>query len=429
MNEAIAVGIFAVTLVSIFLEKWHRVVVSALGASAMVLAGHIWGFFNEETAIEAVEFETIALLLSMMIIISLFRRTGFFEYLAIKVAQYSGGSLVRLMLMLGVTTSLLSMFLDNVTTIVLMSPMIVLIAELMGVSPIPLLISQAIFSNIGGMATLVGDPPNILIGSASHLTFSDFLVKMGPITLAVWAAAYLVFRYLFRGYRVSAGGENRHALTHLSAPEALTDPTNALRLFIVLTGVIALFFVENTLHLAPAFAAFTGAAIALAWTQFDIHETLADIEWDVLLFFTALFVLVGGLEGAGVLEKITEIIFEFQDTSPVLLGLIILWAMVILSALVDNIPITIAVIPIILSLGARGMNTTPLWWAIALGAGLGGNATPIGSTANVLVISLSERTEHPITTRQWLVHGVPVVVASTVVASILYVVLFDFLST
>lgn len=429
MNEAIAVGIFAVTLVSIFLEKWHRVVVSALGASAMVLAGHIWGFFNEETAIEAVEFETIALLLSMMIIISLFRRTGFFEYLAIKVAQYSGGSLVRLMLMLGVTTSLLSMFLDNVTTIVLMSPMIVLIAELMGISAIPLLISQAIFSNIGGMATLVGDPPNILIGSASHLTFIDFLVKMGPITLAVWATTYLVFRYLFRGYRVSAGGENRHALTHLNASEALTDPTNARRLFIVLTGVIVLFFMESTLHLVPAFAAFTGAAIALAWTQFDIHETLADIEWDVLLFFTALFVLVGGLEGAGVLEKITEIIFEFQDTSPVLLGLAIMWAMVVLSALVDNIPITIAVIPIILSLGARGMNTTPLWWAIALGAGLGGNATPIGSTANVLVISLSERTEHPITTRQWLVHGLPVVVASTVVASILYIVLFDFLST
>lgn len=428
MNELLASGIFIVTLLILFTEKWHRVVVSGLGAAAMVAAGHAFDFFDEEIAIDAVEFETLGLLMGMMLVVAMLRKTGFFEYVAIRVAQASGGSYGRLLLMLGITTSVLSMFLDNVTTIVLMSPMVLLIAELLDISPIPLLISQAIFSNTGGMATLVGDPPNILIGAASGLTFNDFLFHLGPIVLVVWIFSYLVLRYLFREDLKTVRPEQRTALNKLSADEAFNDRASARRVLLVLGGIVVMFFMESTLGIAPAFAAMTGAGIAMGWTHQDVHEVLKDVEWDVLLFFVGLFVLVGGLESAGVLDGIAEMVVEFQDISPVLLGLIIMWAMVVLSAIVDNVPITIAVIPVVLALGEEGVNIIPIWWAIALGAGLGGNATPIGSTANVLVMSISERTAHPITSRQWFVDAVPTVLVATVVASGLYAIFFDFLS-
>lgn len=429
MTEIVAITVFVITLGLIFVEKWHRMVVSGVGAAAMVAAGLLMGFYDEAHAVESIEFETLALLLGMMILVALLRTTGFFEYVAILVAQRSGGSVVRLLLMLGLTTAFLSMVLDNVTTVVLMAPMTVLIAEFLGVSPVPLLISQAIFSNTGGMATLVGDPPNILLGAAAGLSFNDFLTHLGPIVLVLWLATYIVLRGLFSNQmRVKdSKGHHRRAIHSLVAREALTDRRNMRRVLIVLAGVVALFMLERSLDITPAFAALSGAGIALGWTQLGVHEVLRDVEWDVLLFFTGLFVLVGGLEAAGVLERVAETLLRLQDISPVLLGLIIMWAMVILSALIDNVPVTIAVIPIVLSLGEQGVDIRPLWWAIALGAGLGGNATPIGSTANVVVIAVSERTDRPITDREWLSIGIPTVLVTTAVASVLYMILFDFL--
>lgn len=428
MNEIITSLIFLVVLIALFTEKWHRVIVSGLGASAMIVAGHVLGFYNEGIAIDAVEFETLGLLMGMMMLVALLRTTGFFEYLGIIVAQRSHGSYGRLLLMLGVMTSILSMFLDNVTTIMLMTPMLIMIAELLAISPIPLLMSQAMFSNLGGMATLVGDPPNILIGAASGLSFNDFLLHMTPIMFVIWVSVYFLFRFLFRDALVSVTPERQQNLLKLQSAEALTNPVSARRILIVLFGVMVLFFLENTLHMAPAFAALTGAGIALAWTHQDVHAILKDVEWDVLLFFTGLFVMVGGLESAGVLHRVADLVIELQTISPVLLGLIIMWAMVILSAIVDNVPITIAMIPVVLLLGEEGINITPIWWAIALGAGLGGNATPIGSTANVIVMSVSERTDTPIESPQWLKIGIPVALLSTLVASVMYVLLYDYLA-
>ncbi|MBE0689571.1 MAG: citrate transporter, partial [Anaerolineae bacterium] len=333
-------------------------------------------------------------------------------------------------LMLGLTTSFLSMVLDNVTTVVLIAPMTVLIAEFLGVSPVPLLISQAIFSNTGGMATLVGDPPNILIGAAAGLSFNDFVSHLGPIVLVLWGVTFFVLRYLFRDQLrvVDPEAQHQRAIHSLNAREALTDSKGAQRVLLVLGGVVVLFMLERTLHITPAFAALTGAMIALSWTQMGVHEVLKEVEWDVLLFFMGLFVMVGGLEAAGVLEQVAKSLLTLQDSSPVLLGLIIMWAMVVLSALIDNVPVTIAIIPIVLNLGMEGVDIRPIWWAIALGAGLGGNATPIGSTANVFVISVSERTDRPITGREWLSIGVPAVLVASLVASALYVLMFDFLS-
>lgn len=428
MNELISLLIFAITLVGLFMEKWHRVVVTALGASAMVGFGHLLGFYDEEIAIDAVEFETLGLLLGMMMIVSMLQRTGFFSYIAIRVAKATHGNMAQLLLALGATTSILSMFLDNVTTVILMAPVVVLISELIGVSPVPLLISQAIFSNTGGMATLVGDPPNILIGAASDLTFVDFLIHMGPIVFVVWLVSWGMFRILFRKSLRQQVHTGEDALDKLDPDEALTNPVGARRILIVLGGIVIGFFLESALNITPAFAAMTGAGIAFAWTQQEVNAALREVEWDVLLFFTALFIMVGGLEQSGLLEDVANAMVELRELSPVMLGLLVLWSMVVLSALVDNVPITIAVIPIVLQLGRQGIDIQPIWWAIALGAGLGGNATPIGSTANVVVISVSERTDYPITTQQWLKDGLPTVAAATAVASVLYVILFDFLS-
>ena len=430
MTEMAAAAIFLVTLLLIFAQKWHRMVVSSIGAATMVGAGLLLGFYDEERAVEAVEFETLALLLGMMILVALLRTTGFFESLAILVAQRSRGSAVRLLFTLGLTTAILSMALDNVTTVVLMSPMTVLIAEFLDISPVPLLISQAIFSNTGGMATLVGDPPNILLGTAAGLSFNDFLTHLGPIVLIVWVVTFFVLRYRLRHQLRTADPEThrRSAIHGLNARAALTDQRSARRVLLVLGGVIVLFVLERPLHITPAFAALTGAGIALGWTQMGVHEILKDVEWDVLLFFVGLFVLVGGLEAAGVLEQVAERLLTLQDISPLLLGLIIMWVMVTLSALIDNIPVTIAVIPIVLELNALGVDVQPIWWAVALGAGLGGNATPIGSTANIVVIAVSERTDRPITDREWLSVGIPAVLAASLVASALYAILFGFLS-
>ncbi len=429
MNAIIATFIFAATLSVLFTDKRHRVVVSGLGASAMVAAGHLFSFYNEEHAVLAIDFETLGLLMGMMILVSLLRKTGFFEFIAIKVAQRSSGSTVRLLLTLGLTTSLLSMVLDNVTTVVLMAPMTVLIAELLAISPVPLLMSQAIFSNTGGMATLVGDPPNILIGAAARLTFTDFLFHLGPIVVVTWVFMFFTLTFVFRRdlSAVTLDDERKQTLQHLKAEEALSNWENARRVLIVIGGVVVLFFLESALNITPAFAALTGAGVALAWTNHTVHEILEDVEWDVLLFFSGLFVMVGGMEGAGVLEKAAQALGKLQDLSPLVLGLVVLWIMALLSAVIDNVPITIAVIPIVVSLDAKGVDIRPLWWAIALGAGLGGNATPIGSTANVVVMSVSERTAYRITDRQWLRDAVPAALVSMIVASVLYIVLFDFL--
>lgn len=431
MNELVVTALFIVTLMVLFMERWHRVVVTSVGASAMVAAGHLLNFYDEEHAIEAIEFETLGLLMGMMVLVALLQTTGFFEFIAIQVAQRSSNSLIQLLLVLGLTTSFLSMILDNVTTVVLMAPMTVLIAEFLQISPIPLLVSQAIFSNTGGMATLVGDPPNILIGAAADLTFNDFLTHMGPIVIGTWLVIFLVLRWRYRNELVGEHlrEQSERIRTGLSAREALTDRRTAGKVLVVIGFVVLLFLLENTLEITPAFAAMAGAAVALGWTGNSVHETLREVEWDVLLFFSGLFIMVGGLEAAGVLEHAAELIFDLRELSPVLLGLIIMWAMAVLSALVDNVPITIAVIPIVITLGERGIDIQPIWWAIALGAGLGGNATPIGSTANVVVISVSERTSNPITDRRWLADGVPTALASTLVASVLYIILFDFLSS
>jgi Na+/H+ antiporter NhaD/arsenite permease-like protein len=423
INEIIAGFIFIACLAVIFLEKIHRTTTAIAGAILMVAAGKILGFFSESAAIESVDFRTLGLLLGMMILVAMLEPTGFFQFLAVWAGRISKGRPVRLLVLLGLVTTILSMFLDNVTTVVLIAPVTILICEILGIHPVSFLMAEALLANTGGVATLVGDPPNILIASAANLSFTDFLIHSLPLILVVWLAALGLLCFLFRK-ELAVQPSNIASVSKLDPAEALDDPKTAKRILIVLGAAIALFFVQEPLGVSPAFIALSAASVAMIWVQPPMKKMLEHIEWNVLLFFTALFIMVGGLESAGVLRVLADLVFHIQGVPPVLFGLILIWVIALLSALVDNIPITIALIPVIQELGRNGVDIGPLWWALAFGAGLGGNGTIIGSTANIIVVSLSERTRMPITSALWNRRGLPVMLVTCVVVSILFVLAF-----
>lgn len=428
MIAAILSGlIFLTTLFVIFTERMNRTIASMAGAVAMVLLGLGFGFYTEEMAWQTLDFNTIGLLLGMMILVAILEPTGFFEYIAIIVGKKSAGNPVRLLILLGTVTTLASMFLDNVTTVVLIAPVTILICEILGLNPQPYLMAEALLSDTGGVATLVGDPPNVLIGSAAGFSFVDFLTHSLPIVLVVWLVALGVLVYLFRK-DLAQTPSNIEALNELQPKNALVEPRIARSLIWVLAGAVGLFLIEEILGVRPSLVALGAATFALVWIQPPIKETLKRIQWDVLVFFAALFIMVVGLERAGVMGGLAGLIGHAKDFPPVFMGLILLWLVAILSAVVDNVPITIALIPVIQGLASADIQITPLWWALVFGAGFGGNGTIIGSTANIVVASLSEKTRHPITPAVWNKRGLPVMLITCTVASLLYVLVYPLLT-
>ena len=425
MNAAVSGILFLGALLVIFSEKQHRTITAVAGAAVMVAAGLALGFYDEELAVESIDFETLGLLLGMMLLVSLLQPTGFFEYLAIQAARLSRGRPVVLFILLGTVTTVLSMFLDNVTTVVLIAPVTILISEILGINPVPYLMSEALLSNTGGVGTLVGDPPNVLIGSQAMLTFADFLRNSLPVVIVVWFLVLGLLLFLFRA-DLRGAPAGIAAVQNLEPAKALNEPVVARRVLIVLGGAILLFFVHHLLHVSPAFIALSAAAVAMVWVQPDVHSVFERVEWSVLIFFAALFVMVGGLEASGVLDSVADMVASAGGggAHPALLGVGLIWVVAILSAVVDNIPITIALIPVIEELGMAGIDIEPLWWALVFGAGFGGNGTIIGSTANIVVVSLSERTRRPITAAAWMRRGLPTMILACALASILYFVFF-----
>jgi Na+/H+ antiporter NhaD/arsenite permease-like protein len=418
--------IFFGSLILIFWEKINRSIVAIVGAMLMIGAGKAFGFYSESAAIEAIDFNTLGLLMGMMILVAMLEPTGFFQYIAVLAARASKGEPFRLFVLLGIITTILSMLLDNVTTLVLIAPVTILISEILGVSALPYLVTEALLSNVGGVATLVGDPPNVLIGSAAGLSFNDFLIYSMPIVLVSWAGALFLLHYLFRKDLAKRPRRSK-AVMELNPAETLNQPDTARRILIVLGGAILFFFVHHLLHVEPSFVALSAAAIALIWVQPDVNEVLKKLEWSVLFFFGSLFVMVGGLEHSGALEMVVALFENASDVSPVLFGVLVIWIVAVLSAVVDNVPITIALIPVIKGLGETGMDIGPLWWALAFGAGFGGSGTIIGSSANIIVATLSEKTRNPITAALWLKRGLPVMLLTCAIASILYALVYRWL--
>ena len=423
-----ASAIFIVTFVMILLDRVHRTIVAMAGAAVMVAVGMLMGFYSQEQALQAVDFNTLGLLLGIMVLALLLQRTGFFQYVAIVAGKLSRGRPWLLLIILGTTTTLLSTVLPNVTIIVLIAPVTILIAEILGISPVPLLMGEALLSDTGGVATLVGDPPNVMIASAAGFTFNDFLSHTAPLVLVAWLTALFVLRIIF-GAELTQSPSNIEALMRLDENEALHNPAGMRKILTVLGIVILLFFVHGQLQLTPAFIALGGAAAALLWVQPDVENTLRDMEWGILLFFAGLFVTVGGLEASGMLELLAGAVAALAQSNLLVASILLLVISAIVSAIVANIPFTIALIPVVQQLGRMGIHTSPLWWALALGAGFGGNGTIIGSASNVLTVALSEKTRTPITPRTWTRAGLPVMIVTCLVGSALFAVFFGWMNT
>ncbi len=412
--------IFVVALGVIALEWVHRTKAALVGAGLVVIVGVL----DLDGAIGAVDWGTLGLLAGMMIIVGLTEKTGIFTYLALRVAQLSHGKPFRLVFLLSGVTGVMSAFLDNLTAILLVVPITLLLADVLRISPVPLVLIEVIASNIGGTATLIGDPPNIMIGThVEELTFLDFVVELAPVSLftlvVVTALLYLVFRR-----RLAVDPDRVAQLERLDPARDVREGANVKRSVAILVGTIVAFFLHAPLHLEPAVVALGGATVLLLVAADDVEEALERIEWSTLFFFLALFVMVGGLEERRVIAEVADIVAELTGESLVVESLSILWVAAIGSALVDNIPFTAAMIPVVDELQAGERFADVRWWALALGACFGGNATMIAAAANVAAVGVLERSGEHVSFLRFLAVGLPVTLLSLVIATV-YLVLFQ----
>ena len=410
----VAVAAFLIALALIASERLHRTKVALLGAAVVVL---FVGDFSQEKAIEAVDFNTIGLLAGMMILVYLTQQTGIYDYIAIRAGQLSKGRPFAVVLSLACTTALLSAFLDNLTTILLIVPVTFLLADALDLDPIPLIVIEVIASNIGGTATLIGDPPNIIIAGETGLSFNSFLVNLAPIALVTFVVV-IGMLYLWYRSRLQIPEEKRRFVMELDAAAAIRDHAELRRSVPVLVITVLLFFAHQALHIEPATVALAGASVALLVTRVPLEQALAKIEWPTLFFFVALFVMVGALEETGVIADVAEAVKGITggDRTAELLGT--LWIGALGSAIVDNIPFTTAMIPVVTELqGGRGSDDA-YWWALSLGACFGGNATIIAAGANVAAAGLADRAGRPIGFVTFLKVGVPVTLVSIALATL-----------
>ncbi len=423
MTAAWASGLIFLTTIVFLLTDWvHRTIVVWVGAAVMLAVGLAMGFYTQGQALASIDFNTLGLLLFMMMLMAMFRNTGAVEALAILAVQKAGGSPVRLLAILGGLTTVISMLLNNATVILLIAPVTITVAARLKISPVPLLMGEAFLSNVGGTATLIGDPPNVLIGSAVGLTFNDFLLVLLPIVLVAY---YPTMRTIRRLFAPELREQSRPAdLASMRPRDSIKDRAGLTKLLVVLGLILALFMLQDALHLQLAVITFLGVALAMAWLLPNPGDLLKAVDWNVLLFFTSLFIAVGGLEAAGVLKAAAHAIAGLAGSHVLLTAVLLLWVAALLSAIVDNIPFVVAMIPIIKGLDAQGMAVEPLWWALAIGAGFGGNATPIGASANIITMALSERAGYPITFRMWLRSGATVTFVSCAVGTLAFLVIF-----
>jgi Na+/H+ antiporter NhaD/arsenite permease-like protein len=409
---AFAVGIFVVALAAIASERVDRTKVALLGAALMVVSQTI----PQEQAIEAIDFNTIGLLAGMMLMVKLTETTGVYTWLAIRAGQISRGRPLAVTASLAVTTAVLSAFLDNLTTVLLIVPITFLLADALDIDPIPLVIIEIIASNIGGTATLIGDPPNIIIAGATDLSFGAFIANLAPIAAVAFAVVtgglYLAYRK-----RLQVPPEARRRVMDLDAEASIEDRDELRRTMPILVLTILVFFFHKALHLEPATVALAGATAMLLITRQSLEGALAGIEWPTLFFFLGLFVMVGALEETGAIGEIADGIAAVTDgnRSAELLG--ITWVSALGSGVVDNIPFTATMIPVVEQLQSGNGGDDAYWWALALGACFGGNATLIAAAANVAAAGMASRAGKPIGFVTFLKAGLPATFVSLVLAT------------
>lgn len=423
--KIVAVSVFAICYLVLFSEKVNRAIVALLGAAVMILTGVL----TQTSALDGIDFNTLSLLIGMMIIIGTSEKSGLFEYVAIWSAKKVKANPKGLLIVLAVVTAVFSAFLDNVTTVLLIAPITIKITKQLQVNPYPYLILEIFTSNIGGTATLIGDPPNILIGSALDLSFMDFVKELTPIVLTCLSIVILIF-YLFWKKELTATAENRRQIMLMNEQEAIRKPKLLKKSLFVIFAVILGFVTAEKTHIANGVIALAGAGLILFLYTIGkkqdvrdqrVEKIFSDIDWTTIFFFTGLFVIVYGLEETGILKLLGEKFLDITDNNLEKITLLTIWVSAILSSIVDNIPFVATMIPMLKSMeeiiGGREV-MMPAWWALSLGACFGGNGTIIGASANVIIAGIAAREGHPIRFLSFMKWSVPIMLLTILLSTI-----------
>ena len=417
--KIIAVAVFLIVILLIITERVHRTAAAMAGAMVLILTG----VMSADKALSYIDFNTIGVLVGMMIFVAIVRQSGMFEYIAVRAAKAVHGDPWKIMVAFTLITAVLSAILDNVTTVLLVGPMSIAISRMLKIDPVPFLMGQILASNVGGTATLIGDPPNIMIGSAAHLSFMDFLDNTGFAVLFILCVLILLMKIVYEK-KIELGTVDTSAVEELDPSKSITNRALMRKGIIVLICVIVGFMFHDKLGIESSVIALTAAAVMLIIGREDVNEAIQDVEWTTILFFMSLFVVVGGLTETGIIKELASKIIDATNGHPMVTMLVLLWASALLSSILDNIPFVATLIPLILAMQADGMDVTSFWWAISLGACLGGNGTMIGASANVVLSDISTKHGYPITFKSYLKVGMPFMLLSIVISTVFRVFKF-----
>lgn len=419
IESIIAGSIFLSVYAVIISEKFNRASTAILGAAFMVLIGIV----TESQAVAYIDFGTIGLLMGMMIIVNIMKKTGVFEYVAIKSAKLAKANPWMILVIFSVITAVASALLDNVTTILLIAPVTFVITETLKVDPIPYILTEVLFANIGGTATLIGDPPNIMIGSANDIGFMAFITNLGPVVLVITIVTLIIMRSTF-GKKLHVEESDKKKIMALDETKVIRDKKLLVQSLVVMIATITGFMLHDLLNLHSATVSMSGAAILLFISGSDPEDIFMEIEWTTIFFFVALFILVGGLEEVGIIHIFAEKILTLTKGNLTMTTMVLLWGSSILSAFLDNIPFVATMIPLIQNIQQLGgMDVMPLWWALSLGACLGGNGTMIGASANVIACGMLEKKTHKIGFFEYMKFAFPLMIVSIVISTV-YLLLF-----
>ncbi len=418
-SQIISVAIFVVAMIVIMSEKVHRALVAIVGAMLLLIL-HIMSF---DVAVTHIDFNTLGVLLGMMLFVAVVKQSGVFEFLAIKCARAAKGNPWTIMVLFVLLTAVLSAFLDNVTTVLLIGPMTITVCRLLDINPVPYFFTEIMASNIGGTATLIGDPPNIMIGSAAGYTFADFIMYDAPAVIIILAAVIVAFRFMY-GKQLVTTEEHRQAIMELDEHEYIKNPRLLKISYVMIAFVVIGFMTHGQLGLESSVIALTAAGIIMLVSGESIEEALHGVEWTTLCFFAGLFIIVGAMSETGVIAMLAQGLIDITGGNLFVTMLAVLIGSAIISSFLDNIPFVATMIPIILALEADGLDGTALWWALSLGACLGGNGTLIGASANVVLSDISKKYGHEITFMGFFKHGFPIMLLTVAIAAIYMIIRF-----
>lgn len=417
MEQTISIVVFLAVIGLIVLNKFHEAVVAVAGAVALLLLQVL----DVETAASYIDYNTIGVLIGMMLFVNVLKHSGMFEYIAIKSAKIAKGDPWRIMMLFVIVTAVLSGFLDNVTTVLLIGPMTISITRILGLNPVPFLMSQILASNMGGTATLIGDPPNIMIGSQAGLSFMDFIFNVAPAIVIIMIVFIIGLKFIY-GKKMQVEQSAIDQVMMLDESKAIENPALMKKGIVMIILVVLGFILHSQLNIESSTVALTAAVVMMLIGGQKAEDIIADVEWTSIIFFTALFIVVGGLVETGVVGQLAEIVINATSDKPIMTMLVILWASALLSTILNNIPFVAALIPLVIDMGQSGIDVFPLWWAISLGACLGGNGTLVGASANIVLANISAKHGHPISFARFFKLGFPVMIMSVIISSV-YLVL------